>query len=510
MTIILDNFHRLKNKYNLSDYLETDNDITYTGILSQHNCTEFFDDCQTLGSSFTLKYTDTTGDSHQIRNNSDIKLFKDVSVEGGITLTLKFKKLNLIDSAFTEKFNIFICSNIDWIFSRINKKSITEIESYLFNNSKPCIICTIDKNHIGISNGTISITCLKELVEYDSKWESIFNEGVNKFTLSFKHLRKRNENNYWNDYTTKFSPICYYFNNVNFNCDLKKYFDKLFISNAIGFLAKYTQLNIDSGYTSIFKGLKNINVSHTFNNIEIKLTDIENLNSLFEWVYADDGHTADKINLLQNIVGLQLKTDSPVNEFIKISKEIRESTQENFKAFIDKSLDEFLAQRKEYEDLIQRTSDSMGEQVTNVSSLMNKNLYGLIAASITSTFAISRGLNFQFVPITIYIYVTFIFILTIYFVSYSYSNIRSKDKFYTLRRNEFKKYFSEERLVELEGELIKDQKIIFKRYVIITCIINTLLIMAGILIALSFQFQVNFVKVIFNFILLLLTKLFFN
>lgn len=310
-----------------------------------------------------------------------------------------------------------------------------------------------------------------------------------------KIVKLRDQNIHWNLYPSNITPAHLYFSQEDKN-KITDFLNDWLVKLCICYLSSY--VDYDKNYICTFKGKRNLKV-HLINSFELDRDSIDSLYLLYEWVYSEN--TTDKLSLVQNIVSMHINYEELQNTDVFLSSitEIREVVVENFKVYIHQSIDDYLDKRRQFEDLIKYTADQIGKQINSISSIMTKNLFGILATAFTAVLSLSirQNVNLEnnmILPLILYIYGGFIIILNIYYSFFTVKNINIVMKNYQHKKeNEFTKYFSKERIKLITGEFIQDQKKLFNIFLWITVILNLLISLSSIFLGVYFQSGFNII-----------------
>src|SRR5690606_22178444 len=119
--------------------------------------------------------------------------------------------------------------------------------------------------------------------------------------------------------------------------------------------------------------------------------------------------------------------------------EIIEMVKENYRVYIQKSVKSYLDERKQVEDLIRTTSNELSKQISGLTDIVTKNLFGLLATAITAAIGFNKPENQAYIPWVLYIYGFFSIALTIYYSTLANANKKMTKEVYDKRVTDYKK-----------------------------------------------------------------------
>jgi hypothetical protein len=306
-------------------------------------------------------------------------------------------------------------------------------------------------------------------------------------------IRFRNENTQWSKYNSWLTPTHLFFNELPV-LEIKEVFYSWIAKLSSAFLATSVSIENDNIQSLTFSGL-------SLAKLDSKLPfnwskgSVEELYLLFEWAYSENA--SDKIKMVQNIISIDLKQDSmqDINKLLKRIPTIRKVVFDNYKIYLNKTLEGYLNQRQQVETVIKSTIQDIRTQVGSITTVMNTNLLGIIATVITVLIGFTtKAENKTIMPYILYIYGSFSIIVTIYYCVFAKLNVSAIIQNFYYRLNDFKLIFTEERLKEFEGNMIKKQLDIFNGYFVFTFIFNIFVSVIAMILGAYYHFGINTIK----------------
>lgn len=495
------NFNLIINylsSHSFQHYNETSTYTEYKSQLAKDKLLEFVQgfNKEVFSEKYSLSVEDSIGDvqnfsmpQEEQELSGDIETFNDE-----IECIIKIKKETLVPQYLKEKYNVIIYSSQTNLMKDIRELSLIELEKFLFKDLKKHVLIYIlndiaEKTYC--SNGWITLT--SDLSDVEKSFST-------DIKLELLKIKDRNENLHWISETPSVTPDTFYFqyDDSGIIDELVNKFNSCFITICMGFLAAYTECNYDSEiYHVTFKGQRHVKFGVTYSG---HFDNLDSLYHLYRWLYSE--RTTDKLALTQNVIGFYInKKESPNLDFlIKEILDISLAIKENYKVYIDESMDKYLNERKQLEDFMRHTSTEIEKQVSTITGLMTSNMLGILAAGITAVIVFTqRSSNLLILSIVLYIYAGLVMLLTIYHYAYARKNIKIKEKYYNKRIEDYKRIFFEERIKEIVGDNVEDQLVIFKQYSVVTWIINSVISMAALLIGIYFQTDINVIERMLTF-----------
>lgn len=376
-----------------------------------------------------------------------------------IVVKIEIKKSRMISPTLLSDFNIHIFSHVDLLIRNLSSLSFTKLEQCIFKKiSQPAYIIIYDQPEFSSSviNGFIAIGDIKIL-------NTSFEDYEKKFKLIRNKIKERNENIRWNREISLLPPDVYYFNDGASN-ELSEFLNRIAGQMCVTFTALNTEYSDEEqGYSSTFSGLKQTRFQLVMPDVCEK-EHIDKLYSLYEWAYSEK--TSDKVGLIQNIINLHIKEENnpTLEPLFNNIFEIFEMVKENYRVYIQKSVKSYLDERKQVEDFIRTTSNEISKQISGITDIVTKNLFGLLATAITAVIGFNKPENQAYIPWILYVYSFFSISLAIYFTTLANANKKAIVEVYNKRIIDYKKIFLEDRIDQITGNSVQQQIMIFKRY----------------------------------------------
>ncbi|MED4695810.1 hypothetical protein [Peribacillus frigoritolerans] len=477
--------------FNFTHYNETVTEIEYQSGITKVKLNEFLTKFseEIFKKQFRISLQDASDNANfsipteQSDFEDNIEFFNDT-----LTCTIRFKKRDFVEEEFKQKYNVIVYSSQDKLLKEMKKLSIVKLESFLFQQLDKYTILYVfsSANEMFFSNGWVTITSDLHRTE-----ESL---SVDIGT-ELKKIKDRNENIHWVSENTNIPPSALYFaqENRTQESELIDYFNICCIKVCLGFIAAYTEFKSDTNsYYSTFKGLRHVNFKVEYSG---PLDKVKYLYDLYSWIYSEK--PTDKIALTQNVISLYINKEhsDDVAPLLNNIDDIFLAIKENYKVYIDKSMDKYLNERKQLEEFVRNTTNEIEKQVNSITSLMTSNMFGILAAGITAILGFSqRTDNNLLLSIILYVYGGFVILLTAYYYIYAKNNIKLKKDNYDNRIIEYKKIFFDERINEIAGKNVEVQMKIYKQYSIATWIINISISLTAIFVGIYLQHNFNLIK----------------
>ncbi|WP_339310828.1 hypothetical protein [Paenibacillus sp. FSL M7-0896] len=391
-------------------------------------------------------------ESHLLANTIDL-------CDDEVEIKIELKKSKIISSTILDEHNVIVYSQANILLNNLQNLSLSALERFVFSNPNQLtfIIIYDDPNYsTAFSNNFITIGDINAL-------SNSFNEPEKQYKIIKDRIKERNENVRWYRETSFLPPDVFYFYENNSNI-LSRFLNKKAASICVAFTALNTDyLDEDKLYESTYSGLKQTKFKLIVPDSSEK-EQIDKIFSLYNWAYSEK--TADKIGLIQNIINLHIKEEINLNlePLLKNASEIFEMVKENYRVYIQKSVKSYLDERKQVEDFIRTTSNEISKQISGLTDIVTKNLFGLLATAITAAIGFNKPENQAYIPWVLYIYSFFSIALTIYYSTLANANKKAIIEIYNKRVTDYKKIFFEDRIDKITGNSIIMQTKIFRRY----------------------------------------------
>lgn len=437
---------------------ETRSNVVYSNHLQKVNVAQFISDFSTVwGTDFSLHLDDEyilSLPSEDSLLTSTVDLCSDI-----IELKVEIKKSGMISPSVLANHNIHTFSQASILLNSLQDLSFADLEQLVFyNRDQLTYIIIYDDSSFSTltSNKFIAIGDINVL-------ETLFDEPKKLFKETQNKIKERNENIRWNQELSLLPPDVFYFSEDNSN-EISEFLNKKAAAMCVAFTAWNTEyLYEEKLYQTTYSGLKQTKFQLVVPNSTTK-KQIDKLFSLYEWAYSEK--TADKIGLIQNIINLHIKEDTNPNleSLLQNTSEIFEMVKENYRVYIQKSVKSYLDERKQVEDFIRTTSNEISKQISGLTDIVTKNLFGLLATAITAALGFSKPDNQAYIPWILYVYSFFSIALTIYYSTLANANKKAIIEVYNNRVTDYKKIFLEDRIDKITGNSIEKQTSIFRRY----------------------------------------------
>ncbi|MGG1878800.1 hypothetical protein ABDI30_14670 [Paenibacillus cisolokensis] len=436
---------------------ETHSNVVYSNQLSRQHVTQFLTQFTSIWrNNFSLHLDDhiLSWPTEDSLLSSTLDLLGDI-----IEIKIEIKKSGMVSFSTLNEYNVHIFSQARFLISLLDKLNFTELEDLIFGkrNQQAYIIIYDDSGYSKkISNNFIIIGDIDAL-------EYVFKEKDKYFKDSQDKIKQRNENIRWNREVCLFPPEVFYYDDDDSN-ELIEFFNKEAAARCVAFTASNTDyLEEEKLYHSTYSGLKQTKFKLVVPDSCTK-KQMNRVFSLYSWAYSDK--TSDKIGLIQNIINLHIKEENNTDLKLLFQNidEIVEMVKENYRVYIQESVKSYLDERKQVEDFIRTTSNEISKQISGLTEIVTKNLFGLLATAITAAIGFNKPDNQAYIPWVLYIYGFFSIVLTIYYGTLANANKKIITEIYEKRIMDYKKIFLEERINQITGSSIKKQVSIFKRY----------------------------------------------
>ena len=436
---------------------ETPNNVTYANWFQTQQIDQFISEFSSVWAKNFILHLD----EHILSLPTENSLLENIIslLSNSVELKIELKKFEMISSNILDKHNVHIYSQSNIILKFINVLSFTEVEQFLFSKRhQPVYIVIYDETGYSkiISNNFIAIGNIEVLNNSFENQELFFKDSQRK-------IKERNENIRWNREVSIHPPDVFYFESDVTN-EISEFLNKQAAVMCVTFTASSTNyLEEVKLYHSIYSGLKQTKFQVVIPDSCTK-EQIMKIFSLYSWAYSDK--TSDKVGLIQNIINLHIKEENNTNLELLFQNidEIIEMVKENYRVYIQKSVKSYLDERKQVEDLIRTTSNELSKQISGLTDIVTKNLFGLLATAITAAIGFNKPENQAYIPWVLYIYGFFSIALTIYYSTLANANKKMTKEVYDKRVTDYKKIFIEDRIDKITGNSVEKQLQIFKRY----------------------------------------------
>lgn len=435
---------------------ETRSNVVYSNQLSRQQADQFITEFTSVWrNDFSLHLDDhiLSWPTEDSLLSSTLDLLGDI-----IEIKIEIKKSGMVSPTTLNDYNVHIFSQARILISLLDNLNFAELEHFIFEkrNQQAYIIIYDDTSYSKkISNNFITIGNIDAL-------ECLFEEKDKYFKDSQDKIKERNENIRWNREVCLFPPEVFYYDDSS--NDLSELFNKQAAAMCVAFTASNTDyLEEERLYQSTYSGLKQTKFRLVVPDSCTK-EQTSKVFSLYSWAYSDK--TSDKIGLIQNIINLHIKEEINTNLELLFQSidEIVEMVKENYRVYIQKSVKSYLDERKQVEDFIRTTSNEISKQISGLTDIVTKNLFGLLATAITAAIGFNKPENQAYIPWVLYIYGFFSIVLTIYYSTLANANKKIIIEVYEKRIVDYKKIFLEDRINQITGNSIRKQVSIFKRY----------------------------------------------
>lgn len=493
---------RLLKECGFTHWSETPNDVVYSKQLQKGLIEKFMSEFSAVwGTGFSLHL-----DEEPILSlPSEITLLANTIdlCNNTVDVKIELKKSGMVPRTIINEFNVHIFSQADPLIQSLRNLSFTKLEQWVFKKiSQPAYIIIYDQEEYSTSvfNDFITIGDISIL-------NKPFEDLEKKFKIIQDKIKERNENIRWNHETSFLSPDVYYFKDGSTNA-VSELFNKIAAMMCVAFTALNTDYSDEEeNYSSTFFGLKQTKFRLVMPDICEK-ENIDKIYSLYDWAYSEK--TTDKIGLIQNIINLHIKEENnqSLDSLLKNIYEILEMVKENYRVYIQKSVKSYLDERKQVEEFIRTTSNEISKQITGLTDIVTKNLFGLLATAITAVIGFNKPENQAYIPWILYVYSFFSISLTIYYSTLANTNKKAIFEVYDKRLVDYKKIFLEDRIDNITGNIIQKQTIIFRRYLHWTVWPSIAISLVACFVGLKFHGVFTWVYIKLLLIIDIITKLF--
>ncbi|MCZ1180106.1 hypothetical protein EIJ82_00275 [Alkalihalobacillus clausii] len=464
---------------------ETQTDLEYSATLEKSRVGQFVLELEKLLTiPFKLSFLNAVNSDYleineECNTEEEVKnVLDDYVFEENVEIALFIKKENLVkDFHLGEEVSKLIFLKIESFLNLFEDNSFEGFEqNFLTKGKNFCLIILID-SQISFSNGLITVTNINDLNNVNFDKEKF--HRAQRLSFNRTSSMQRGDN-------LIISPEHLYF--PDNDGEIQFLFNKWFCKLTLTYLAKQIHFNPeDQTYEYIFSGLKILRLNSHVTIDKRHNSNLKYLFGLYAWLY-DSENVLDKSALLQNVFTTHLKnSDVDINKVLDHSRTLYDVIIDNFQVYLKDSMDEYLVKRKEIENLVQVNSVEITNQINNLTSIMTKNLFGVLAAGITAVIGFTEDQNLGVMPYILYVYSAFVLLLTFYYSYFAKININAQVKHFDNKINEYKIFFSEESLASLIGNLIPRKKKIYGRYQIITWSINLTIVLAAIFLGIYIQ-----------------------
>ncbi|SFK75808.1 hypothetical protein SAMN03159341_101438 [Paenibacillus sp. 1_12] len=437
---------------------ETRSNVVYSNRLQKVKVDQFVSEFSTVwGTDYSLHLDDEyillLPSENSLLNNT-LDLCSDI-----VELKVELKKSGMISSTVSADYNVHTFSQGSILLDNLKDLSFVGLEHFVFNNRNQLTYIVIydDPGYSTVmSNKFIAIGDINVL-------ETPFDEPEKLFKAAQDKIKERNDNIRWNREINFLPPDVFYFNGDKTN-ELSVFLSQKAAAMCIAFTALNTEyLDEKKLYQSTYSGLKQTKFQLVVPD-SCEKEQIDRIFSLYEWAYSEK--TADKIGLIQNIINLHIKEENNPNleSLLQNISEVFEMVKENYRVYIQKSVKSYLDERKQVEDFIRTTSNEISKQLSGLTDIVTKNLFGLLATAITAAIGFNKPDNQAYIPWILYVYSFFSIALTIYYSTLANANKKAIIEVYEKRVADYKKIFLEDRIDKITGNSIEKQTKIFRRY----------------------------------------------
>lgn len=376
-----------------------------------------------------------------------------------IEMKIELKKSGMVDSSISNHHNIHIFSKADLLIGSISHLNFAEMEKHIFKKPyQPTYVIIYDEPQLSmpVSNGFVAIGDMSTFSVQFDEWEK-------RVKVIQDKIKERNDNIRWNQEISILPPDVFYFNSPTSN-KVSEFLNKKAAELSVAFTALNTEFSMEEQcYISTYSGLKQTKFKLQTSNSHDK-SQIDKIYDLYQWAFSEK--TSDKIGLIQNIVNIHIKeeSNSDLDPLLSNASEIFEMVKENYRVYIQKSVKSYLDERKQVEDFIRSTSNEISKQISGLTDIVTKNLFGLLATAITAAIGFNKPENQAYIPWVLYIYGFFSIALTIYYSTLANAKKKATFEVYEKRIEDYKKIFLEHRINKITGNSIEKQTKIFNRY----------------------------------------------
>ncbi|WP_230193287.1 hypothetical protein [Paenibacillus sp. CECT 9249] len=459
---------------------ETLSNVVYSNQLPQQQIEQFiFEFASVWGSVFSVHL-----DDHILSLPTENPLLTSTVdlLNENIEIKIEIKKSGMVPPHILCNYNVHIFSQANLLINNLKGLNFAELEHFIFNkrDQQSYIIIYDDTSYSSvISNNFIAIGNIDVFGVLPKEPEKYFKESQDK-------IKERNDNIRWNQEICLLPPEVFYFDDDNSN-EISEFLNKQAAAMCVAFTASNTDY-LEGGklYQSTYFGLKQTKFQLVVADSCTK-EQINKIFSLYSWAYSVK--PSDKIGLIQNIINLHIKEDNNSNLelLFQNAAEIVEMVRENYRVYIQKSVKSYLDERKQVEDFIRTTSNEISKQISGLTDIVTKNLFGLLATAITATIGFNKPENQAYIPWILYIYGFFSTALTVYYSTLANANKKVIIDVYEKRVKDYKKIFLEDRIDQITGNSIEEQISIFKRYLHWTVWPSIGISLIGIIVGLKFH-----------------------
>lgn len=333
--------------------------------------------------------------------------------------------------------SLLVFSDMEAALECVATDSLDRLESVLFPSNRPTVVYLFQGPAFYITNGVLSICSPSTIHRIDPTYLAKAMDSLND------KRRLRNENVRWNDDSRLTPDHLILTGDIGESSPFASFLHSWAARLCVIFLASYT-FHLEGGtFISVFTGWREVRFQSRLIR-GAKEFDLTSLFNLYNWVYGEK--TPDKLGLLQQTISMEINT--PQNDAIDLllerTDDIYRLVQNGFRKYTEKSIREYLQERKQVEDFVKATSADVNQQLGQVTDLMTKNLTGVLTAALGSTLAYYSSTLKHIVPIALYATGAFILLLTLYLSAYSGANVYNITKGYKERIALFRKSFVED------------------------------------------------------------------
>lgn len=358
-----------------------------------------FNYCEFFGSSFEINmrafdYIKLSGNATLDEKVEFIEWIKKNSKES-ITLTIKFNKKVFLSVFFEQGDNIVLY---------LKPNAFKETISY--NNIRTQLI--INRNY------TIALLPFVEFKSVENDFLKLVGSQFNENLLADieKNFDTYEKEKYLNERIQKQKLYCnmgnlfegilpdHLFFKERPNKDphnIFSSFDYLTTMLCLHFLA-----NISKKADFVFHGYKNIRLNNIDQHIRVTHNQVNQTFQLYDTIY--EVQTQDKLLIARNVISIHLPSESRVIDFVSLLQELLSSLNANFDSYVQEKIKYFFDKKKDLENYIRDTCETISQQIAVASSNLNKSWLTLAGALIAGFITYSvRG------DITILVLFFFIF-----------------------------------------------------------------------------------------------------
>lgn len=322
---------------------------------------------------------------------------------------------------------------------------------------------------------------------------------IKKFRMGFnpekdKEIAKwRYEHVNWLNGTEWLNPDCFYFDfsNTGINMFVKNYFLENTVNITITYISNYVTCK-DEDFFARINGQKKIKIKikklDTYNQVQVNY-----LFQMYKWAYT--GKNSDKLSILRNLITIFLCEDCGNDYYTSLllkSKDIYKTSINNFDTYLKENVDKFFSARQKFLDLIERKSNEISEQISNIVNNLNKTLVAFLGTIFTSIISVMQKVNQGLIKFLLFSFIVYVAIYSFYYLSYAKIRVDRVKKYYKedvekIVDNLLKIDMSESEESRKYYDRIDDNIKIFNKYWTVSIIINIFLIVMAIVFICRFE-----------------------